>query len=54
VELVDKLPIGMGGQLAGSYCIREGSNYTKEQSVFDVCQKSKGDCGPVDEHGEPK
>jgi hypothetical protein len=27
VKLVDKLPIGHGGQLAGSYCIRENTTY---------------------------
>ena len=61
VKLVDKLPLGKGGQLAGSYCIREGSNYVKGKEVLsDVCLKSKmgsnsqGDCGKVNANGEPE
>lgn len=54
VKLVDKLPLGKSGQLAGSYCIREGTNYVKGAEVLsDVCRKSLTDCGSVDEHGEP-
>jgi hypothetical protein len=59
VKLVDKLPLGKGGQLAGNYCIREGTNYVKGNEVLsDVCRKSvnngAGDCGAVDSHGEPQ
>jgi hypothetical protein len=60
-KLVDKLPLGKGGQLAGNYCIREGTKYVKGTAVLsDVCQyslsgkKGQGDCGSVDTHGEPK
>lgn len=53
-QLVDKLPLGKGGQLAGSYCIREGTNYVKGAEVLsDVCRKSLKDCGSVDSRGEP-
>lgn len=61
VKLVDKLPLGKGGQLAGNYCIREGSNYVKGNEVLsNVCLKSKigtneqGDCGPVNMTNEPE
>ena len=61
VKLVDKLPLGKGGQLAGNYCIREGTQYVKGNAVLsDVCQyslsgkKVQGDCGAIDAHGEPK
>lgn len=55
VKLVDKLPLGKGGQLAGNYCIREGTNYVKGKDVLsDVCKKSALDCGKVTPHGEPE
>lgn len=37
-KLVDKLPLGEGAQLAGSYCVREGTVYDKNDVVTsDTC-----------------
>jgi hypothetical protein len=53
-KLVDKLPIGEGAQLAGSYCIRENTDYVKTSDLFEVCKKSLLDCGDVTDQNEPK
>lgn len=54
-RLVDKLPLGKGGQLAGSYCIREGTLYKRGDVVVSTaCQHSLKDCGQVNDlTGEP-
>lgn len=54
-KLVDKLPIGKGGQLAGSYCIREGSAYLKNSvDTSSTCRYDLHNCGDVNaETGEP-
>lgn len=54
-HLVDKLPLGKGGQLAGSYCIRENTAYTTAV-VSDVCRYDdpNKECGEVSPAtGEP-
>jgi hypothetical protein len=58
VRLVDDLGIG-GGQLAGSYCVREGTEYEKFSAQSDCKYSEAGtgtpqDCGRVDASGEPE
>ncbi|MFZ5889835.1 MAG: hypothetical protein ACOY0T_02110 [Myxococcota bacterium] len=49
-KLVEKFGFEKGGQLAGSYCIREGSEYRKGTVVVtDTCKFGDRNCGPVDE-----
>jgi len=44
VELVEDLGLG-AGQLAGSYCIKEGTRYNTQQSVGTKCDKNAKNCG---------
>ena len=44
VELVEDLGLG-SGQLAGSYCIKEGTRYNTQQTLSGSCNKSLKDCG---------
>jgi len=61
VRLVEELGIGDRGQLAGSYCVREGTAYNKfEVDVNNSCQYADRDvpdgeqnCGQVNDFGEP-
>ncbi len=56
VKLVDKLPIGKGGQLAGSYCIKENTAYEKNSvNTSDTCKYDPDNlnCGPIKPTGEP-
>jgi hypothetical protein len=48
-HLVDKLPVGTGkgGQLAGSYCIREGTRYVRGAAV-ESCDRNKNNCPPAE------
>lgn len=53
-KLVDRFGFEKGGQLAGSYCIREGSDYKKAAS--DTCRydgNGGGNCGRVNADGTP-
>jgi hypothetical protein len=43
VELVEDLGLG-SGQLAGSYCIKEGTRYNTQQAAGDTCSATN-DCG---------
>jgi hypothetical protein len=58
--LVDELGLGKGGQLAGSYCIRERTKYEKGVPTNDVClysaagSKGTGDCGGINPDGTPQ
>ncbi len=55
-KLVDNLGLGKG-QLAGSYCIREGSEYNKDAVIkSSVCEHGKENCaseGVADKGGNP-
>jgi hypothetical protein len=54
-KLVEKFGFEKGGQLAGSYCIKEATDYRKgEVVVTNTCRKSQDNCGAVDENGIPK
>jgi hypothetical protein len=44
VELVEELELG-GGQLAGSYCIKEGTRYTTDQRTGVECNPATANCG---------
>jgi len=44
VELVEDLGLG-ADQLAGSYCIKEGTRYNTQQSVGMKCDKNAKNCG---------
>ena len=52
-NLVEQLDVG-GAQLAGSYCIREGTRYDKSVNTSNVCHYNAKDCGDVDEINQPK
>ncbi|MGC4089583.1 MAG: hypothetical protein QM756_17180 [Polyangiaceae bacterium] len=55
-KLVEKFGFEKGGQLAGSYCIREGSEYRKGGvNVTDTCRyDDQATCGKVnDQHRHP-
>lgn len=56
-KLVEKFGFEKGGQLAGSYCIREASDYRKgEVNVTDTCKYNSGNdanCAKVDQYGLP-
>lgn len=50
-ELVDDLGIGTGGQLAGSYCVKDRTQYDPKNPPTGTCtasnaDKTDGDCGP--------
>ncbi|HEY0468875.1 MAG TPA: hypothetical protein VGC79_32005 [Polyangiaceae bacterium] len=45
-HLVDDLHLG-GGQLAGSYCVRDGTTYTGRETL--TCDPKTLDCGPADQ-----
>ena len=40
-----KVPGGGGGQLAGSYCIRNGSKYNPNASLVNTCADDPASCG---------
>ncbi len=44
VELVEDLDLGQS-QLAGSYCIKEGTRYNTRQKSGDECDAAQGNCG---------
>lgn len=44
VELVEDLGLG-SGQLAGSYCIKEGTRYSTKTDTTNECDKSLKNCG---------
>lgn len=44
VELVEDLGLG-AGQLAGSYCIKDGTRYNTREAVGDECIPGVNDCG---------
>lgn len=54
-KLVDRFGFEKGGQLAGSYCIREGSDYKK--GAFESCRYNTGGdsstCGRINDDGTP-
>ncbi len=53
-KLVDKFGFEKGGQLAGSYCIREGSDYKK--GAFESCRyggNNGGNCDSINGDGTP-
>lgn len=50
-KLVDRFGFEKGGQLAGSYCIREGSDYKK--GAFDTCRIDTKNCGEINGDGTP-
>jgi hypothetical protein len=43
-ELVDDLGLG-SGQLAGSYCVRDGTLFDQSQRVGGTCSVTEGNCG---------
>jgi hypothetical protein len=45
VKLVDELGLP-GGQLAGSYCIKDGTEYDKATLDLSACSRSTQSCGP--------
>lgn len=49
-ELVDDLGLGRG-QLAGSYCIRDGTEYDPQASDRAECSSGRGNCGSLLESG---
>lgn len=49
-ELVDELGLGKG-QLAGSYCVKEGTEFTANTEPTKECSPSSGDCGNTYERG---
>lgn len=52
-ELVDDLGLGKG-QLAGSYCIKDGTAYEKTKPPATGCDSNSGNCGSViDVDGKP-
>jgi hypothetical protein len=53
VKLVDRLALE-GAQLAGSYCVKEGTEYENGKLSSETCQYSKKNCGEVIATGEPK
>jgi len=53
-KLVEKFGFEKGGQLAGSYCIKEATDYRKGTVVLtDTCRDSQQNCGAVDNDGIP-
>ena len=52
-DLVQKLDLP-GGQLAGGYCIREGTAYDNRLAAVAPCSARAGDCGTVDSNGQPQ
>jgi hypothetical protein len=44
VELVEDLDLG-SGQLAGSYCIKEGTRYNTRQRTGNMCTREQQNCG---------
>lgn len=47
VKLVDNIGVG-NEQLAGSYCIKDDTDYEPRRLSVLECDKAKGDCGSVD------
>lgn len=43
-ELVEELGLGKG-QLAGSYCVKEGTSFNSDTETTQTCLGSSGDCG---------
>lgn len=50
-KLVDRFGFEKGGQLAGSYCIREGTDYKREADT--ACRFSDKNCGEINADGTP-